>query len=432
MGNQSKDALEDLYSLSDIGVIPSLEEQCSYVALEMMQAGLPVLISKIPGVGELIPDEMHINQLPISFKSTEIAIDVPASIERIKQLLHNKAYQKSYKLSLKKLLKTKFDVRQMCEMTLATYHNVLKNQNFVPMISSETPISIVIPCFNAEKTIKHAVQSVLSQEGVDDIEIIIIDDCSTDSTVTQIESIYDSRIRLIKNDKHYGLVKSLNEGIKLSTREYIARLDADDIMLPNRLVKQASFLDNNPDYVIVGSNMFVSDADMNIISCICYPEKDVEIKFSQYLTNPFGHPSVMLRRDIFNTFKFEESYTHCEDYYLWYKLLKQFKAYNLQEFLTIYRMRKSSISVSKAEIQHRNTIDLLIDEYEALFRRTLTLSESKVLGTFNIGAPPSYWKKHDTESRNLIHDLLSHTVSVMANQNEFTNLIMECARRQLL
>ena len=103
-------------------------------------------------------------------------------------------------------------------------------------------VSVIIPCYNAEKYVEEAVRSIMKQTYLD-LEIIVIDDCSTDGTneILQSLSLEDSRIVFLKNETNLKLIKTLNLGISISKGKFIARMDADDISEPERLVEQVDF-----------------------------------------------------------------------------------------------------------------------------------------------------------------------------------------------
>ena len=117
-------------------------------------------------------------------------------------------------------------------------------------------ISVVMPAYNAENYIREAIDSILAQT-FRDFEFLIIDDGSTDHTVEIIRSYSDSRIRLYQNERNMGVAATLNRGLDLARGEYIARMDADDISLPERFAKQAAYMDAHPDVAVCGSNIIL-------------------------------------------------------------------------------------------------------------------------------------------------------------------------------
>ena len=119
-------------------------------------------------------------------------------------------------------------------------------------MESSPKISVILPVYNSELYIKETIDRVLNQT-FSDFELLIIDDCSTDKTVSIIKEYSDERICLIEKEKNSGLINSLNFGISLAKGEYIARMDGDDICLLERFAKQVAFLDKNPTIILCGT-----------------------------------------------------------------------------------------------------------------------------------------------------------------------------------
>jgi glycosyltransferase involved in cell wall biosynthesis len=115
-----------------------------------------------------------------------------------------------------------------------------------------------MPVYNCELYIKEAIYSILNQTFTD-YELIIIDDCSTDSTADIIKDYSDSRIIFFEKDSNSGYTNSLNYGLSVAKGEYIARMDGDDISLPTRLEKQVHFLNSNPDIVLCGTSYSIME-----------------------------------------------------------------------------------------------------------------------------------------------------------------------------
>jgi glycosyltransferase involved in cell wall biosynthesis len=118
-------------------------------------------------------------------------------------------------------------------------------------------ISVVMPAYNAEKYISEAMESILNQTFIDFV-LLIVDDGSTDDTVKIIRSYKDSRITLIRNN-HEGIVTALNTGFEKVAGKYVARMDADDVMHPQRLEIQYSYMEENSDITVCASWMRVFD-----------------------------------------------------------------------------------------------------------------------------------------------------------------------------
>jgi glycosyltransferase involved in cell wall biosynthesis len=170
-----------------------------------------------------------------------------------------------------------------------------------------------------------------------EFEFIIIDDGSTDSSREIIKSYKDDRIKFIKQDRT-GLAKALNLGIEKSTGNIIARMDADDISLMNRLQKQYDFLINNPEYIALGSAAIIIDVDGNYVYTSSVPLTDKEAKENLPKT-PFFHPSVMFKKRYFlRAGKYCEAMIKAQDTVLFNRMAKYGKYYNIKEPLIKYRI----------------------------------------------------------------------------------------------
>ena len=119
-------------------------------------------------------------------------------------------------------------------------------------------ITILMPVRNGEKYIKESIDSILKQTFTD-FELLIMDDGSTDRTVERIERYTDERIRLIR--RKHNFIRNLNEGLELALGAYIARMDADDISMPERFVKQIAFMNSHPDIDCLGTWAIEIDDD---------------------------------------------------------------------------------------------------------------------------------------------------------------------------
>ena len=218
-------------------------------------------------------------------------------------------------------------------------------------------ISVVMPVYDAEKYLDEAIQSILNQT-YKDFEFIIINDGSTDKSLEIIEKYkrQDKRIVLITRENK-GLVASLNEGIRISKGEYIARMDADDISFPSRFEEQISFMKTNLDIAICGSSVQLFNEDENF-SISRYPQKDNEIKFTLMFMSSFAHPAVMIRRVVFDTLKYE-NLEYAEDYQLWTDIaIANFKMANLDKVLLKYRWHDEQISQKNGYKQREKSFEI--------------------------------------------------------------------------
>lgn len=210
------------------------------------------------------------------------------------------------------------------------------------MVEDISPfISVILPVFNCADYIESAVESVLNQTYTN-FELIIIDDCSDDSTVEKIEKFSDSRIRLIKKELNQGITDSLNIGIGYSRGEFIARMDGDDICDQKRFEVQAHYLIENPDVGLVGSYYKIIDTNEQILVPINHD--DILIGMLEYC--PIAHPSVMMKSQILkkHSLFYDKKYESAEDYELWSRIIFKTKVENLPINLLNYRRHNNQIS----------------------------------------------------------------------------------------
>lgn len=222
------------------------------------------------------------------------------------------------------------------------------------IVNTIPKITVLMPVYNCELYIKEAVESVLNQ-SYSDFELLIIDDASTDKTVSIIKTYADSRIQLIEKPLNTGYTNSLNLGLELAQGIYIARMDGDDISMPERFEKQAAFLDVNREVVLCGTLFNVIGSDL----VVKLPEHHDEIKLGLLWGNCMAHPSVMMRKQILDEFSivYDLSKEPAEDFDLWVRLLSLGKLYNLQEVLLNYRIHSTQVSQQRAITQIQSALE---------------------------------------------------------------------------
>jgi glycosyltransferase involved in cell wall biosynthesis len=210
-----------------------------------------------------------------------------------------------------------------------------------------------MPFFNAELYLREAIQSILNQSHRS-LELILLDDFSTDNSLKIAESYSDRRIKLIRNSKNIGLTKSLNKALKSVNGKYIARMDADDISLPTRFEKQVSFLEKNLDIDIVGSWVkYLPSEDI-----LKLPTDDDSIKVSLLKYSSLVHPAVMIRTLSFEKhgIRYDEGFSSGQDYNLWVSNIETLRYSNLDEVLLLLRIHENQISNRLRSTQTENTI----------------------------------------------------------------------------
>lgn len=202
-------------------------------------------------------------------------------------------------------------------------------------------ISVVMPIYKGDKYLSEAVDSILNQT-FSDFEFIIICDDPSDETRYLLDKYRqkDSRMKVHYQEKQ-GLVNSLNKGISLSKGEYIVRMDADDISLPNRLIKQVKFMDENPEVGISGTAVKTFGDELHVWK---YPCDHDTIVCNMLFQCSIAHPTVIVRKSIFcqNRFSYHENESYAEDYGLWIRTAKVTKLANIPDILLYYRFHASN------------------------------------------------------------------------------------------
>lgn len=216
-------------------------------------------------------------------------------------------------------------------------------------------VSIVMPVYNAEHFLREAIESILKQTFVD-FECIIVDDASTDSSVSIVESYDDPRIYLMRNKENHGSAYSMNRGMEAARGIYIARMDADDVSLPTRLQEQVGFLDAHPRVGVVGSNVEVIGDDHTYVWSY-YTSPD-DIKASLLFQCSMAFPTVMMRKSMLDRhgIRFDETSRRAEDYDLWERCSNYFDLANIGKVLLKYRIHPGQTSAKfqehHADVKH--------------------------------------------------------------------------------
>lgn len=175
-------------------------------------------------------------------------------------------------------------------------------------------ISVVLPVYNAGEFMREAVHSILAQT-CSDFELIALNDGSTDGSQKILEDFrkLDPRIRLISRENR-GLAETLNEGIDLARGKWIARMDADDIALPQRFARQLQWLEETGADICGSWIKLFGTPDGRILK---HAQTDEAVKMELLFGAPFAHPSVMMKRDAARQLGYDKSWEKCEDYDLW-------------------------------------------------------------------------------------------------------------------
>ena len=212
-------------------------------------------------------------------------------------------------------------------------------------------VSVLMAVWQAEKTLERAINSILSQSYTN-FEFLIVDDASTDNTgnILARSAENDSRVHVFTNQRNIGLTSSLNFLLDNASGNFIARMDADDIALPNRLQEQVDYLKTHKEYAGCGS--WVADIH-NPRKILRMPADDTAIRKSMICGNSFIHPSIVLRRDflVAHNIRYNESYPIAQDYELWARILPVARMTNIPKVLLRYNQSGDRLTARKRALQ---------------------------------------------------------------------------------
>lgn len=219
-------------------------------------------------------------------------------------------------------------------------------------------ISVIIPVYNAERYLVKSIRSILNQT-YKNLEVIIINDGSTDSSRLIIKNIHDERIRFFERS-HQGLISQLNFGLSAASGNFIARMDADDIGDLDRLNIQMAFLKNNPGIQLVSTNYSHIDQNGKTLFNKELPENHGDIEYMMPILNSICHAGMLTYKTaMFNSGAYSEKYLFVEDQDLFLRMISSgIKMHNIQKFLYSYRYEKKKLSRANREILLKNRYQL--------------------------------------------------------------------------
>ena len=208
-------------------------------------------------------------------------------------------------------------------------------------------VTVLLPAYNAELFIKDAIDSILAQT-FKDFELIIINDGSSDRTEDIVLSYTDKRIVYVRNDNNLKLIKTLNKGIGIARGKYIARMDADDISLPDRLENEVLFLENHLDVDVVSCFPYNIAMDGRVIGKSSYfcVTRLLPCKFVSIFESPICHPACMLKLDVIKKYMYSDrpEFVHIEAYELWNRMFHSgAKGSMIPEYMLYYRDNVTSV-----------------------------------------------------------------------------------------
>jgi glycosyltransferase involved in cell wall biosynthesis len=211
----------------------------------------------------------------------------------------------------------------------------------------EPRVSVVMAVYNGERYLREAVDSILGQT-FQDFEFIIVEDGSADATPAILDGYTDPRLVRLRNQGNLGLTRSLNRGLATARGEYIARMDADDVSLPERLECQVAYLEAHPGVGLVAAGfIFMDQAGGDKL--VSWPHTDQQrLREALIQENRFCHGVVMLRRACVESVGgYREVFRYAQDYDLWLRILERYEVACLDKLLYRYRVGPNNISVTR-------------------------------------------------------------------------------------
>jgi glycosyltransferase involved in cell wall biosynthesis len=213
-------------------------------------------------------------------------------------------------------------------------------------------VSVVMSVYNGEEFLAQAVESILAQT-FSDFEFVIIDDGSKDKTAEILDGYAkrDGRVRVFPQENR-GRAESLNRGIEVSRGRYIARMDADDVSLPNRLKEQVEFLNVHQSVGLLGGAYEHIDARGVVLGIVPALQADAELRTRMLTWNAMCHPAVIMRKDIVTVAGgYRKQFLDADDYDLWLRMIEHCQVANIGHPLLRYRIHAGQVSVRNMKHQ---------------------------------------------------------------------------------
>ncbi|TWR25188.1 glycosyltransferase [Mucilaginibacter pallidiroseus] len=229
-------------------------------------------------------------------------------------------------------------------------------------------ISVIMPVYNSEAYLREAIESVLNQSFTD-FEFLIFNDGSTDNSADIILSYNDERIIYYGSSVNVGYTPLLNKGLKKARGRYIARMDSDDIALPDRFEKQFNFLEKNRDIAVCGGFFEFTGTELSNKPFNWVSETDPEfIKINLLFDCAICHPTVMLRAEELakSSLYYNEALEPSEDYDFWIRISNSKRLANIPDVILKYRLNSNQVSNKKNHQQLTNKANFITSQLKAL------------------------------------------------------------------
>lgn len=240
-------------------------------------------------------------------------------------------------------------------------------------------VSVLLPVHDGVAYLAAAIDSILRQ-SYPRLELIVIDDGSSDGSAALAGSYADPRVRVVRNDHNLGVVASLNRGIELARGEFIARMDADDVAAPRRLELQVQRMTEDPELAVLGADITYGDAAGEVVGRPRgLPRGPALVRWRLLRGTCLYHPTVMLRRSALGHERYAAERIHAEDYDLWLRLSRHHRLDNLPQRLLLHRRHGASVSARHLEAQLASAARSLRDHVEECYGLALTPGQARAL-----------------------------------------------------
>jgi glycosyltransferase involved in cell wall biosynthesis len=213
-------------------------------------------------------------------------------------------------------------------------------------------VSVLLAVHDDARFVGQAIHSVLGQT-LPDLELIVVDDASKDGTPALLDAVADERLRVVRNEQQAGLAASLNRGLDLARGRYVARLDADDVALPERLERQVERMRAEPRCAVVGTGIVELDEDGRLGATHVLPAGATPLRWHALFGSPFFHPTVLVDLELLDAhgLRYDAEYLESEDYELWTRLFAYADGGNLAAPLVLKRVHAGQASRRRSDLQ---------------------------------------------------------------------------------
>jgi glycosyltransferase involved in cell wall biosynthesis len=214
-------------------------------------------------------------------------------------------------------------------------------------------VSLLMGVHNGGRYLGAAIDSVLGQT-LGDLELIVVDDASSDGSGELLAGYSDPRLVVLRNEENIGLTRSLNRALAAARGRYVGRQDADDRSLPRRLEREVAFLEEHPDVGLVGSWARFVDGDGRVVTAGHPPADPDELAAGLLVENRIFHGSILARRELMEELGgYRDAFRYSQDYDLYLRAIDGHRLANVPEELYELRFHTGAITGSKQELQHR-------------------------------------------------------------------------------